>query len=75
MKFSMAEFLGKLKILNHFLKMSKNKYFIFLREPITFPNKPVRSDGVKELITKMLQIEETNRISWVEVFENQILKK
>ncbi|CAD8101885.1 unnamed protein product [Paramecium primaurelia] len=45
------------------------------KQPISYPNKPFRSKGVKELITKMLQIEESDRISWQEVFECQILKK
>ncbi|CAD8149059.1 unnamed protein product [Paramecium octaurelia] len=45
------------------------------KQPISFPNKPVRSNGVKDLITRMLQLEENDRISWEEVFESQILKK
>ncbi|CAD8066563.1 unnamed protein product [Paramecium sonneborni] len=45
-----------------------------LNEPISFPIKPVRSNGAKELITKMLQIEEKDRISWEELFENQIFR-
>ena len=55
--------------------MFKIRYFIYLIEPISFPSKPVRSNGVKELITKMLRIEEADRISWEEVFEEKIFKK
>lgn len=41
---------------------------------LKFPEKPVRSDKVKELIKNMLVIPEKERISWEEIFSLPIMK-
>jgi len=37
-------------------------------KPLVFPAEPVRSENVKSLIRRMLQLKEEERISWSDVF-------
>ncbi|KAM3146578.1 hypothetical protein pb186bvf_001113 [Paramecium bursaria] len=42
-------------------------------QPLEFPQFPVRSQKVKTLLTRMLQYKEEDRISWQELFQNEII--
>ncbi|CAD8096079.1 unnamed protein product [Paramecium sonneborni] len=44
------------------------------KKPLTFPNQPKRQQIVKDLISKMLVIDEEQRINWYDLFENELIK-
>jgi serine/threonine protein kinase len=44
-----------------------------LTKKLEFPPSPVRSEKVKELLTKMLAIEEEDRISWNDIFLHELV--
>lgn len=41
--------------------------------PLNFPETPVTSDLVKDMLRKMLMLEESERISWVELFKHPLI--
>jgi serine/threonine-protein kinase ULK/ATG1 len=41
---------------------------------LKFPEKPMRSQKVKLLVSQMLKIAENERLSWDEVFENNTIQ-
>ena len=41
--------------------------------PLNFPPQPKRCKEIKDLISKMLVIQEENRFSWEQVFDHEIL--
>ena len=43
-------------------------------EPLKFPQKPCRSDDIKELISQMLVIDEKHRINWAGIYEHKLIK-
>ncbi|KRX00707.1 Protein kinase-like domain [Pseudocohnilembus persalinus] len=43
-------------------------------QPLQFPSYPKTSDLVKDMLTKMLQIKEEDRIGWPELFEHPLIK-
>lgn len=42
-------------------------------KPLTFPEQPVRSNAVKNLIKRMLRLSEEERVSWQEVFNDDLI--
>lgn len=44
------------------------------KKKLEFPDDIKRSDEIKDLLTRMLQIEEEKRISWNELFVHPVLK-
>ena len=42
--------------------------------PLDFPSKPVRSQAIKDLLKQMLVVEDKDRISWPEIFNNPLIK-
>lgn len=42
--------------------------------PLEFPSKPVRSQGIKDLLKQMLVVEDKDRISWPEIFNHPLIK-
>lgn len=50
-----------------------NLFHNIKEKPLTFPAEPVRSEKVKNLIRRMLQLREEDRISWQEVFDDELI--
>ncbi|EAR84947.2 dual-specificity kinase domain protein (macronuclear) [Tetrahymena thermophila SB210] len=42
-------------------------------QPLVFPDEPIRSNKLKSLIKKMLQYYEKDRISWSEIFDDDLI--
>ena len=45
-----------------------------LKDPLVFPNEPIRSQKIKKIISEMLGLEEKDRINWQSIFENELFK-
>ena len=43
------------------------------KKGINFPQKPIRSENIKNLIRKMLKFEENDRVSIPELLEDEIM--
>lgn len=42
--------------------------------PLKFPENPIRSKEVRELLRGMLKVKEEERMSWEEIFEHPLIK-
>lgn len=49
-------------------------YQAFTKKELKFPDKPVRSHAIKDLIKKMLEKKEKDRYSWQELISSDLLK-
>ncbi|KAL4438313.1 hypothetical protein ABPG74_009736 [Tetrahymena malaccensis] len=50
-----------------------NLYKNIQKQPLVFPDQPMRSSKLKSLIKKMLQYHEKDRISWQEIFNHDLI--
>lgn len=50
-----------------------NLFTNVMEKQLAFPAEPIRSEKVKSLLRKMLQLKEEKRISWPEVFEDDLI--